>query len=68
MSSEVECRVLDAVQRHALGGVLQAAASTGGPGRAEFVALCPDVGVGEVSYEVPANDPARSAFLSPLIA
>jgi nitrogen fixation protein NifQ len=65
---ELERRVLDAVRQHALEGVLPPAASSVGLGRAEFTALCLEAGVGEVSDVVPANDAARSPFLSPLIA
>jgi len=68
LSDDVERRVLDAVRRHALDGVLPGAASTVGLGRAEFAALCAAVGVGEASDVVPANDATRSPFLAPLIA
>src|SRR5262245_38770846 len=68
LSNELERRVLDAVRRHALDGVLPQAASTVGLGRAEFAALCLEAGVREVSDGVPANDAGRSPFLSPLIA
>jgi len=68
LSNELERRVLDAVRRHALDGTLPSAASTVGLGSAEFGVLGVDAGVGEVGDEVPADDAARSPFLSPLIA
>jgi nitrogen fixation protein NifQ len=68
MSHELERRVLDAVRRHALEGVLPPAASSVGLGRAEFAVLGLQAGVGEPSDVLPADASVRSPFLSPLIA
>ena len=68
LSNELERRVLDAVRQRAAEGALPPTASSVGLGRAEFGALCLEVGICEVSDVVSANDAARSPFLSPLIA
>ncbi len=68
MSHELERRVLDAVRRHALEGVLPPAASSAGLERAEFAVLGLRAGVGDAGDVLPADASGRSPFLSPLIA